>query len=875
MKSFGKARLYALVSTTALGCVALPGTAIAQDSDAEDTHRKLDTVVVTAQFREESAQDTALTVQALDNEMMVRRDIVDVRDLAINIPGFQSGGILQTVPQYNIRGTRSSSLDIGTEDSIAVYIDGVYVARPGGTTIDLFDLERVEVLKGPQGTLYGRNAVGGVVNYITKTPDEDFRASVAIDVGNYNMFNQRFTLNGALVEDSLFGNFAFSRRKRDGFVDNLLTGNDLGTIDSYAARGALKAIVNDQIDVVFRGDYQQDRTVGPGYSTRTLTTADVSLPGPQVQQVAWWDPTSTDPMVNPTGKVISDIHESLQNLDGTQDRDVYGINITGNGDFDAFNMTTIFGWRHFWTNQHSDFDASPCLANSTSFIARANVMLNAPGNPDVLGTPRCVTLDDTTPLGFFGGLSAAEALGLDSNASHEPQRQDEADQYSLEVRFLSSEGGVFTFNDRLSWVFGAIVFTEEATRNQYDDQFGLDNARYSYARNETTSYGVYTQQTLNLTDKLSATFGLRYSYDEKDFEFELLNRAVVGVTVLSNGNPVLISPLDISSTIDYSNLPGVFAFPGFAPNPALVNGADLCPVGTRCVPLTQASETWESVDPKIGLKYRPSSDMLLYATYSQGYKSGAFGSTPEDIATGSEPYEPEEIKSTEIGFKSQWPDLGITFNTAIYHNETKNVQIQSGYDHDDNPSTKPLVGVRNAASLVADGLEVELRWKPTDNFGAFLNYAYTDAEFKDFPVIFGGNVVGDNSGNRPVGLPEHSASYGFEYEQPVFGDMNFDFNVNASYRGDVFYTEANYEETGDEARTLVNASFGLSPFSERWSARFWIKNAFDEDFLTSIQSSGPSRTAVAGTPINAGVYTLVPGPPRTFGATLTYRFGNH
>ncbi len=851
-----------------------PTASASPETQATEETGESDEIVVTAQFRSARVQDTPLTVQAIDGEALEQRSITGLKDLAVRVAGFQAGGTYQAAPQLNIRGSRSSTIDISSEDSIATYFDGVYVARPAATTLDLVNLERVEILKGPQGTLYGRNAVGGVINYISRTPQDEVSAQVTTEFGNYDALNVRVLGNAPLVEGRLFANFALSSREHDGYVENLYTGNDLGTEDSDAARVGLRWIASDDLEFVLRGDYNESHNIGPGFSTVRQTTAAYSPgPPPSGSQEVWFDPQSTDPMLNPTGRVISNIHQSLQSEDGYEDRIAWGTSLTTNYSSPEINVVGITAFRNLKADQLSDFDGTPCSVAPTSFLAAANVQAFAPGHPNLLGPARCVTLNDTVTVPFLLNQTVPQAFGMTTDAGFEARRLDHAEQYSQEVRLLSTPDGFLTFGGRMSWVLGGMYFFEEAQRDQQDALFGTPDARVYYAHNETESIGLYSQATFEITDMLSLTLGLRYSEDTKDYEFSVRNRPVTAILASSGGNTVLVNPLDFSSTINYSNLPGIFGFPTGFPNPALTNGAGICAVGYRCVPLTQTSATWTSTDPLVRLEFRPTDDLLFYGSFTEGFKSGGFSTTPEDIATGTTPYEPETIRAYEVGVKSTWFDRMLTANLSLYRNDSENVQIQSGYDHDNNPGTRPFVGVRNAAALVSQGAELELRLRPTDSLTLFTNYAYTDAHFEDFLVFGGGVVVADNSGNRPIGTPEHSATIGVEYEVDLSADWVMRFNADWNYKSHVFFTESNFPEAAQDAYSLVNASVSLGRQDDGLEVRLWSNNLFDEDYITHILSGGAGRTTLLGTVINANTYTVIPGAPQTYGVALTWRFG--
>lgn len=286
----------------------------------------LEEVVVTAQHREENLQDVPIAITAIGNEDIRTADVSDLNAISLRTPGFSMGVFNPAQPQLFIRGIGSNADGAGEDQSVVVFLDGVYLGRTAGQAFDLFDLERLEVLRGPQGTLYGKNAAGGAINIITSKPSEELEAGIELSAGDMGYFGLRGRLSGPLG-DNMAGKISFSHKERDGYVDSLVA--DLDEMNGYetdGVRGQLLIRPTDTLELLLSADASEDRRNGPGRST----TDDLAL-----GSVISMYPPELQP----------DFYENLQSHEPDSKVDTHGISLQVDWDVDAGRFTSITAYR--------------------------------------------------------------------------------------------------------------------------------------------------------------------------------------------------------------------------------------------------------------------------------------------------------------------------------------------------------------------------------------------------------------------------------------------------------------------------------------------------------------------------------------------------
>ncbi|MDG1835764.1 MAG: TonB-dependent receptor, partial [Pseudomonadales bacterium] len=431
----------------------------------------IEEVIVTAERRAESLQSVAVAVTAFTGEEMDAQGIVDIKGITERTPGFTMGTFNPGQPQFYIRGIGSNEDGAGGDQSVIVFVDEVYIGRSAGSDFDLFDLERVEVLRGPQGTLFGKNVIGGAVSLVTKKPTEETRMKFEGTAGNLGEIGIRGLVSGELAEN-VYGKVSISSRRRDGYVDSRIDEfpeffpdtnvDDQHDINTDSLRAALRMTPSDRLEVNLSANWSQMDRAGPTY---------ISI-GPG--GIPYGANASLDPNYG------ANIHENFIEDPGSSETDISGF-------------TARFDY---------ELTDSMSFTSLTSFRSVESEQLWA------LSTPNLSAL-------FISG--GAIPLYLVGNNNY----TDESDTFTHEFRLT---GG----NDKLFWIAGLYYMTEETDRFEtssvgllFPGGGGVPGSLPGIVPgddqgNETTSYSVFGQFTYNITDALAITLGGRQSFDKKD-----------------------------------------------------------------------------------------------------------------------------------------------------------------------------------------------------------------------------------------------------------------------------------------------------------------------------------------------------------------------
>ena len=298
------------------------------------SHAVLEEVIVTAQKREENVQSIPIAVTALSEDTIRNANMLNIDDVARHVPGFTVSSYNQVTPQPFIRGVGSSPSDAGSDSSVGVFIDGVFAGRAGAFRADMFDMQRVEVLRGPQGTLFGRNVAGGALNIFTNEPSQEYGGHLEVTGGDYDLWNVKGMLNGGLTDD-LAARLAFSVRQRDGYTDNTVTGNETHDEDNKSVRGRMLWEATDSFSLLLSADYSKDDLKGP--ATRNYVGADPFV------VLNRFGLGFTAPFLFPTS---SDKYKIEAAEDGYSDREMYTGTLQMDWDIPLGTVTSVTGYRH-------------------------------------------------------------------------------------------------------------------------------------------------------------------------------------------------------------------------------------------------------------------------------------------------------------------------------------------------------------------------------------------------------------------------------------------------------------------------------------------------------------------------------------------------
>ncbi len=809
------------IAVAAAVASAVPAPVLAQGMVLEE-------VLVTARKRAESLQETPLAVTALDAAGLREagvRNLADLNSLAPNIDVVEANGSAPLASVY-IRGVGQRNTGENIDSGVGIYIDDIYLGRPDGALLDLNDIQSVQVLRGPQGTLFGKNTTGGALVFTTNKPVEEFEGSVGFRVGNYDRMDTEFVLNLPLT-DTLWTRVSGVTRKRDGHIENLFDGKDYMDEDRQSLIWQTRWAASDDLTLDLNLNWAET-------DQRMRPQKCINVEGANGWQAALFN---TIAIVPATGRTLADFCDDSAKAGGGDPRTI--ISDLG-GEYKA-------------ENRGASLVAEWALSSDLSLKSISGYRYTEASQNDEL---------DHTGIPFLHR----------TNTVHPQGGAGESDQYSQEFQLIGS-----AFDDRLQYVTGLYWFAEESKGRQSISFLGpfdpaIANLFFLSISSDTQTanndaVAAYAQLEWEFNPRWRATLGLRYTDESRELKIQDL--AIDPSTLDLNGG----------SAIPVGGGLFVVQRPGFEYNP----GFSLVEAGVR-----QRKVSNNNVTPMASIQYligenRWLDQGSLYLTYSEGFLSGGLSESP----TGElERFEPEEVENIELGFKLDLLQRRLRLNGALFYTDYTNRQLTTLVINPEVNSPSPAT--INAAESTIKGFELESTWLATDNLIIGFNATITDGEIKEFmdeqitiadlsaPPAAGcvranlsllqvDSCPNDRSAENLPRLADQSYLLSAQYNlETAYG--TFVPRIQASWKFDMeFCFDALSCTTGiwfeDEQFELSARLSWLSP-DERWSAALYGTNLTDEDYINGgialVESSGTGGFAVA--------------PPRMYGAEIQYRF---
>lgn len=750
----------ALTITTAL--LASSG-AFAQETD--ESGAGLEKIQVTARKTVESIQEVPVAITSVSDIEMAEKGIqvlTEIQSLSPNTTLQRSRGTNSTLTAF-IRGVGQQDPLWGYEPGVGIYIDDVYIARPQGAVLDILDVERIEVLRGPQGTLYGKNTIGGAIKYVTKAMSGDAELGVQASLGSYNQRDLKVTGQYPL-SDQFYVGFGFASLNRDGFGSYLQSALPNQDSENYnkdltASRITLEYRPSDDLFFRFGWDKTDDDSNAKG-GYRLLPSVRTDAPVP------------------------NSVYDSYTSLPTENKVELEGLNFTASWDVNENTQVKyIFADRESYSPTNIDFD--------------------------------------NTPLRIFD----VPAIYDDEQTTHELQLNYSGEGFSL-------VSGLYYYDGQSCGQFEAIL--DDLGQNAFGTP-GLTREVSGCSNSESTAF--YAQSSFDINDAWSMTLGARYTKDERSAE---VNNGLRFETVYPESGWV----------------------PGY-----------VRPDGELVPNVLDEQDDWSRFTPRAGVEYQQSDDVMFYASYSQGFKSGTFNPR----ATIAEPaVDPEIVDSFEVGMKSDWNDnlrLNLTWFT-LDHKDRHYISILPGDGFADLNQR-----LANAGKSEASGIEAEVVYIATDDLEFNLNLGWIDAEFTE--VLDTDPETGelfDKSDRFTISnTPDLTYNLGMNYSfENDLGD--FVFNANYYYRDDYVLFEEDSLLTQD-GYGLLNASLNWYSSVSNWTAGLHLKNLTDEEYMVggyqfvTPDQSDPTNISLY-TPGLGGDNTLIAyyGDPRTVTLTIGYQF---
>ncbi len=826
----GRARTLRAIISGVLGAAAMGAVAPAVHAQAA-----LEEVVVTATRRETALQTTPVAVTALTGETLAEEKLFTAGDIANAVPAFSLTALTPLDAELNIRGITNTRLDSPTADpSVGTFLDGVYVGRTGDFSYDFFDLERVEVIRGPQGVLLGKNVVGGALNITTAAPEFERGGSLLASYGNYDAILVNGHVTGGLT-DTLAGRFAFQVRDRSGFAEDILHGRDVEDLSSWQVRGQLLWNGGDSGWTV-RGivDWMEDETNGinsvpvaggtPSCETSYLRT-NCTRPWSILRRYLGVTDERKNLATHP--QYAGDAAQTEQ----FSERSGGGITLDVEKDFGGFAFNSLTSYRQ--GDSHQMYDQTGI-------------------GPEALGwsVPQWQAFVAWSDATFARPPTAPTNNGrfLFSNPVNE---EVDGTSISQELRLTSTDPAA-----RLDWI-GGLYFKQdeiEKTDRFWGENFlGALNPTGSSPLStlsgenrwindgETQNIAAFAQVGWKFTDALKLSVGVRWTQDKKEGNLDAF--------VVRTGDR--FAPTDPRPVV---TIEGLCRRPDnsiVSPTPAVCLAPNRWQYAAGGGFNTDYEETWDELTPQATLDWRVNDNVFTYFTVAKGFKGGGFDDTPANPAQTITPFDPETVWNYEIGVKTDLLDNRMRLNATVFYMDYKDLQVTQ-------TNAACLCNLTdNAASAEIQGVEAEFQFAATEDLRLSLSGSYVDATYKDFlesAIIPGTNPPQrlDSSGNFLQRTPETQLSAGIDYTVSVgsFGRA-LNFRLNYSWQSEMYWATDNIAE--EPSYGLLDARIGFAPENARWSMAIWGRNVTDELYRVNIIPFFGEEVSQFGAPRTYGV----------------------
>ena len=814
---------------------------LAQDSTSGGMRGAIEEIVVTAQKREQSADDVGMAISAIGGDALDQLGIADTADLSRIIPGFTFADSGLSVPIYTIRGVGYSDSSVQAQATVGVYNDQISMPYPIMTSGLQMDVARVEVLKGPQGTLYGRNSTGGAVNYIANRPTDEFEASIRAEYGSFETLDMTGVVSGAL-SDKLRGRLAFRTvQSGEGWQESVSRDEELGEQDKTSIRLLIDYDATDRLGFQFAYSYWDDQS---DTQAPQLFRSDPQRPDrTSILDLYDASPFPRDPVFGQDDIEAADWTTANSRMEQPRaDMENQTVSLTINWDInDTLTLTSLTSFSEFENNSSYDYSGwggIPLDTQANGITARDTI------SPIVRGL-----YDQFENLGGVGFTN-----------------QSDIEAFSQEIRL----SGV---TESVTWIAGVYFSSDDVESNTPQlpsfntgtntaHIFGAGlQAAHNPTEQDSQSWAVFAHTEWALTDQLNLTVGLRYTEDEKDY---------AGCT--ADGG-------DGEFTHFYNTL---FQAPIF-PNPGTCNMFDENNVPQSVPFVDELNE--DSVSWRLALDYNLNDETLLYASYSRGFKSGSYPTITANLWESLQPVVQEQLDAYEFGVKAELQDGRLKFNGSVYYYDYEDKQLLSKVVTIFGPGNK----LANVPDSTVKGIELDVSWFPTDNLYISLGGNYTDTEVDDFAGYTQVGIEGDFSGSAFPFTPEYQlfavANYDFSISDGLDGFINVDVSYTDEFASDYEVVEV-LDSGGNGAlypsilttwnatvgssfdvpdvfiqpsATIFGARIGVASSDGKWTVALWGRNLTDEYSVS--RSAKTSDAIVAWT-----------GMPRTIGVSVDYQF---
>ena len=874
-------QLRTTVSAAVMGAAVMGFAGVAAAQEAPAT---VDDIIVTAQKREQSLQDVPIVVTTLSQELLDGAGVQDIKDLQILTPGMTvTSTQSEASTTVRIRGAGTVGDNPGLESSVGVVIDGVYRSRNSVGFGDLGELSRIEVLKGPQGTLFGKNTSAGVINIITERPSFDPSISGELTGGNFGAIGGSVSVTGGLT-DQVAGRLFVAHRERDGFYDvnngdGPNTRKDDQTQDYWTTRGQLLILPSDDVSVRLIADYtKREEYCCVAVQTRVGPTQAfiAALTAPN-------GPGQTPP--NATFGTVPFSRLAYSNRETPQEIEDMGLSAEATIDFPSINatLTSQTSWRDWSFQQGMDLDYT-----GADILYRANDGSNGYGVDNLtqefrlagttdkfdwlvglFATKEGVYRDDSYVYGSDYNAFASLLLTASLPAAVGGPSPSRLGCFTNPNGFLVGTAGAAAGQPLC--VIGAVPPSAAAPT------FAVGKAYEDHYSQKSESVAVFTNNTYRVTEAFDINLGLRYTYDSKRLFGIQDNLGTNGAAcggALANQNPAnrTVSPIPGTANV---------ATPAAA-------------LGLLCLPWSNPQYDGRRIQEKfsdtdisgtIKASYRFNPSIMVYGSYARGYKGAGYNM--DRVQTGVTPdaslfFKAETVDSYEAGVKTTLFDRTMLLNVTYFDQKFENFQL--------NTFLGTAFVVESIPELTSRGVDADMVWfTPVEGLSFQGGVTYTDAKYGQFGA---GDLSSPGRfpqlsllpGARASFAPEWSVTGALAFDRELGGGLRGGFNLSAKYSTEYNTGSDLLPYKNQDAFTVVNGRVSIGSADERWTLEVWGQNLLEEEY-TQVGFAAPLQgTAFANTTTpqadgtfyniatDTATYNAYLGAPRTWGVTLKVRY---
>ncbi|WP_154376082.1 TonB-dependent receptor [Duganella guangzhouensis] len=744
---------------------------------------ELQSVVVTAQSRKQLVQDVPMTMQVLSTKDIEAVGAKDLADLNGYIPGLTVDAIEPTQPAFGIRGVQAGDFGIATDSPVGIYVDGVYTGKTGGALMNFIDVQRIEVIKGPQGTLFGRNSAAGAIAITTNEPGKELDAAAHVKLGRFNRANADVMMNFP-ISDTFAARFVAVRAGSEGWADNTATGKKSGGDKDWATRVSLRKDLGDA-KLVFAWEHENMEQYGrPAFGV----IKNPALPLGGYQGV--YDAAYTANFVNPLDAPLANDQQ------GSEGRLFDGATLRFETPLAGMTFSSTTAYRRFKTHNFTDNDGG---ARNDLYLSTLDAKRAHSFQQEFKLSGKNDQLDWIAGLSFY----------------HNNEHQDAGAYVTTGTLDTLS---VFAGGDaNFATLFGGLA-AAGIPGIAADSVFSWDETHYSDVR--TKSASVYGDTIWHLTPQTNATFGLRYTRDKKRMTWYVPGR-------VSPQLDDFLSRFGALAGLDASSFPS---------NVIFATAAQLA-----SSPVTREKE-WSDWSPRLVLDHKLNKDTLLFASVSRGYQAGGFNIfTPPNPSsttrTGQDPsFEPEKMTNFEAGVKLALPDIRATVNASLFAYKFKNLQDIQLYS----VGTVPTYNVVSSDQK-AHGLDVDGRIRVSPRITLFGGFEYIDQTYTRYQRLDADGNVTLDLGGQPVGTPRLTAMAGINLNWETASgraSVNFQGTHATAQRCNSDTAALSCLRTATLKTGTAQSKFDLrvgwdSP-SARYGVALIINNVFDQRYVQSL-----------------------------------------